>query len=225
MSINLHELKSGENKLFLTAGSGTVEAILTMPDEQELMESPKAVALCCHPHPQFGGTMTNKVIHTVAKTFSRMGVPSLRFNFRGIGQSEGIYSDGLGESEDLLILSNLMKECWPQQQLWLSGFSFGSWIAARCAVIAGADQLLSIAPPVDYFDLDKVGMPSCPWLVVMGEKDEVVDPASVFNWIEAQSSPPKLVKYTETGHFFHGKMVQLSKTLQQHYQPILSSLI
>jgi len=218
MKINWENMPSGENKLSFVGEVGLIEAILHLPKENSVNNSRKAIAICCHPHPQFGGTMTNKVVHTVCKTFSNLGLPALRFNFRGIGQSEGSYDEGQGESKDLLILCEIMKESWPEHQLWLAGFSFGSWIAARSAVSADAKQLLSIAPPVQYFDFNQMQMPDCPWLVLMGEEDEVVEPEVVFNWIEAQSNPPALIRFPQTGHFFHGQLVNMRNLLEKHYE-------
>ena len=223
MIINWQNLTTGEHKITLEGAVGNIEAILHLPEHGGVTAPAKAVVICCHPHPQFGGTMTNKVVHTLAKTFSKMGVPALRFNFRGIGSSDGNYDDGRGESEDLLKLSKIMQHSWPEQQLWLAGFSFGSWIAATCAEAASATQLLSIAPPVQNFDADSFNTPSCPWTVVMGEDDEVVEPDQVFAWIDAQKNPPQLIRFPETGHFFHGKMVKLSDILMEHYLPVLEA--
>ncbi len=220
MTINWHNLSSGEHDILLSTGAGKVEAKLHLPREDVIPEPPKAVAICCHPHPLFGGTMTNKVVHTIAKTFSQMGVPALRYNFRGVGKSEGTHDEGIGESKDLLELCDQVKASWPEQALWLAGFSFGSWVAARCANQAGASQLLSIAPPVQYFDVNN-DMADCPWLVLMGEEDDVVDPIEVFNWVDTQHRPPKLIKFAGTGHFFHGQIVNMSKVLQAHYGPLV----
>jgi len=216
-------MPSGENKLSFVGGAGNIEAILHLPQQNHDHEPLKAIMICCHPHPQFGGTMTNKVVHTLCKTFCKMGMPSLRFNFRGIGQSEGEYDNGKGESEDLLLLCEIMNENWPEQQLWLSGFSFGSWVAAHSAVSAGAKQLLSVAPPVQHFDFNQFQRPDCPWLVLMGEEDEIVEPETVFDWVDSQNNQIELVKFPETGHFFHGELVNMSRILKQHYQSTLAA--
>lgn len=222
MKINLENMQSGENKLSFSGDAGNIEAILHLPKDGFGEVSRGAMMVCCHPHPLFGGTMTNKVVHTVCRTFSRMGLPALRFNFRGVGETEGEHDNGAGEADDLLLLCQAMRETWPDRELWLAGFSFGSWVAAHSAVAAGAKQLISIAPPVQHFNFNSFPLPECPWLVIMGEEDEIVDPDSVFNWIEAQDNPPELIKFPATGHFFHGHMVNLGKVFQQHYQPLLS---
>ena len=220
MTINWDEMSAGENKFFLPGAAGKIEAILHLPKEEQAGEI-KAIMICCHPHPVYGGTMTNKVVHTVCKTFSKLGVPSLRFNFRGIGSSDGSYDDGKGESKDLLIIAKLMQEHWPEQEIWLSGFSFGSWIATQCAVELNAAQLLTIAPPIGRFDFETYALPSCPWLVLMGDADDVVDPKTVFDWIDDQERPPKLIKFADTGHFFHGQICIMSELLHNLYLPLL----
>lgn len=220
MTIDWGNMSPGENKVFLPGAAGKVEAILHLPKDDKDIEI-KAIMICCHPHPVYGGTMTNKVVHTVCKTFSKMGVPSLRFNFRGVGQSDGSYDAGVGESEDLLIIARLMQEHWPEQELWLSGFSFGSWIATQCAVELEASQLLTIAPPIGRFDFETYTLPSCPWFVLMGDADDVVDPKTVFDWIDNQENPPELEKFEGTGHFFHGQIFNMSEILQKHYLPLL----
>jgi len=222
--INWEHLSAGENDLTLRGAAGNIEAKLHLPIVDTATNTAKAIVICCHPHPQFGGTMTNKIVHTMAKTFCKMGVPAIRFNFRGIGKSEGKYDNGIGESEDLLILCELVRNSWPNQQLWLAGFSFGSWISAGCAVASGAQQLLSVAPPVQYFDISDFQEPTCPWLVLMGEEDDVVDPKSVFDWIDSKANPPELIKFPETGHFFHGQIVNMSNVIQKHYMSIVNNL-
>jgi len=231
MLTDLINAKPGEHRLFLKGDMGDIEAILHLPEkvlnsvsskpEAVPKAAPKAVMICCHPHPLFAGTMTNKIVHTICKTFSRMGVPSLRFNFRGVGKSDGTHDEGRGEVEDLLSLCQQMKDCWPESELWLSGFSFGSWIAVHAAAKAGAKQLLSIAPPISHFDFNSFVKPNCDWLVVMGEDDEVVEPELVYSWIDAQQPKPQLVRFPETGHFFHGKIVKLSELLIKHYSSLL----
>ncbi|PCJ47904.1 MAG: alpha/beta hydrolase [Gammaproteobacteria bacterium] len=215
-------MSAGENLLQLEGGAGKIEAILHLPPG-DVVETPvQAMMICCHPHPLHGGTMTNKIVHIVCKTFSKMGLPSLRFNFRSIGESEGSHDEGVGESDDLLILSQLMGDAWPDRDLWLAGFSFGSWVAAHSAFAAQAKQLLSIAPPVQHFDFNKFSQPTCPWLVLMGDEDDVVEPAKVYEWVDSQEdNKPELIRFAGAGHFFHGEMVNMSKILENHYRPVL----
>jgi alpha/beta superfamily hydrolase len=220
MEVHWANMSPGEHKISFNGDVGKIEAILHIPNNT-VDHSPKAVMVCCHPHPLFGGTMTNKVVHTICKTFSKMGLPAIRFNFRGIGETEGTHDEGEGEGKDLLLICDEVRQRWPDSQIWLSGFSFGSWVSAHCATAAGAQQLLSIAPPVGHFDFNKFQLPLCPWLVLMGEQDEIVDAATVFKWIEDQKNSPDLVKFPDTGHFFHGQLVKMTKVLKQHYQELI----
>jgi len=225
MTIKWENLPAGEHDLLIPGKAGIVEAKLNIPEANETSLIPKALAICCHPHPLFGGAMNNKVVHTITKTFTRMGMVSLRFNFRGVGKSEGKHDKGIGESEDLLELCRLINKSWPEQELWLAGFSFGSWVSVSCAREAGAEQLLSIAPPVQYFNFNIEQLPDCPWLVLMGEDDDIVEPESVFKWVDSQPNPPELIKFPETGHFFHGEIARMSNILKQHYGAILNGNI
>ncbi len=217
MLIDWNSKNAGEHKLMLKGEVGDIEAIIHLPENF----SSKAILICCHPHPLYGGTMTNKIVHTICKTMSKIGVPALRFNFRGIGKSEGKHDEGIGESKDLLNLCQQMRDCWPDKELWLAGFSFGSWVAANSADEAGAAQLLSIAPPVNHFDFQTSKKPSCPWLIFMGEEDDVVEPDAVFNWIDNQQTKPELIRFADTGHFFHGKIVKMANLLEEHYRPLV----
>ncbi|WP_223669433.1 alpha/beta hydrolase [Kangiella shandongensis] len=206
------------NDKFLISGAvGSIEASLDQPEGDER----NAVAVCCHPHPVHGGAMTNKVIYTVSRTIASLGIPSVRFNFRGVGRSEGEYDEGRGEQQDLIKVIEWARQEYPDRPLWLAGFSFGSWIAALQAKEQDASQLISIAPPVNRFSFNDFVIPDCPWLVVMGDADEVVDPDAVFGWIEQLEPQPELIKMSEAGHFFHGRLVELRENLIESLTPNL----
>lgn len=178
--------------------------------------------LVCHPHPLFAGTMENKVVTTVFRCFKNMGAHVVRFNYRGVGQSEGDYGSAVGETDDLLAVCKWVKQVRPEDEIWLAGFSFGSYVATRATSEVKAKQLLTIAPAVEHFDFDGIEYPECPWLVIQGMADDVVPPELVLAWIEKQSNPPKLIKYDDAGHFFHGRLTDLKATLEQEYQDKLS---
>lgn len=206
------------NDKFLISGTaGAIEATLDQPEGDER----NAVAVCCHPHPVHGGAMTNKVIYTVSRTIAGLGIPSVRFNFRGVGRSEGEYDEGRGEQQDLIKVIDWVREEYPNRPLWLAGFSFGSWIAALQAKEQGASQLISIAPPVNRFSFDDFVIPDCPWLVVMGDADDVVDPDAVFDWVDQLEPQPELIKMSDAGHFFHGRLVELREKLVESLTPHL----
>ncbi|MEY3338384.1 MAG: hypothetical protein RL245_1376, partial [Pseudomonadota bacterium] len=151
-------------RLLLPGGAGQIETLVEAPQVK-----PSAVALCCHPHPLFGGTMTNKVIHTVARSFVSSGAVAIRFNFRGVGLSEGVHDGGIGETDDVIGLANWARERWPGLPFWLSGFSFGAWIALRAQSALQPSLLVTVAPPVGRWDFADLGPPTCPWLIVQGE--------------------------------------------------------
>lgn len=200
---------------FLIAGdSGHLEATLDQPDIPER----NAIAVCCHPHPLHGGAMTNKVIYTVSRTLAGLGIPSVRFNFRGVGKSQGEYDEGRGEQQDLIKVVEWMQQQYPGRPLWLAGFSFGSWIAALQAKKLGAQQLISIAPPVNRFSFDEFQIPDCPWLVVQGDADEVVDPEAVFQWLDDLPKKPEVIRMQGAGHFFHSRLVDLRELMEGKLQ-------
>ncbi|TCV92347.1 hypothetical protein EC912_10753 [Luteibacter rhizovicinus] len=167
------------------------------------------VAVVCHPHPLQGGTMHNKVVTMVERALRESGLDTVRFNFRGVGESAGEYDEGRGESEDLAAVVEWVRRTRPNDKLWLAGFSFGSYVAFRNAVRLHADALVTIAPPAGRWDFSNIEIPACPWLIVQGEEDEVVDPEAVFAWIESLPVEPTLVRMPETGHFFHRRLMDL----------------
>jgi len=214
---------SGEHRTILQGEVGDIEAIIHLPDDYDESRV-KAIAVCCHPHPLYEGAMSNKVVHTLAKAFAKMGLVSVRFNFRGVGQSEGEHDEGIGETDDLVKVCLQLSSYFEGASIWLAGFSFGSFIAANAAERINASQLISIAPPVDRYDFDGLVTNNSPWLVVMGEEDEIVPPAGVFEWIDRHPGRCQLIRFPETGHFFHGKLVKLSDQLITHFEPIVEAL-
>ena len=193
--------------------AGPLEAIVEDPGTQHGAEPP-ALAVVCHPHPLYQGTMRNKVVHTLARAANRLGAPSLRFNFRGVGASAGAWDEGRGETEDALAVIEWAQRRWPGLPLWLAGFSFGSYVALRAAPQARPAALVTVAPPVQRFPLDGAWQPQAPWLVVQGEADELVDWRAVRDWARAQTPPPELVLLPDTSHFFHGRLGELQQAAQ-----------
>lgn len=189
--------------------AGRLEAILETPAER----APGAAAVVLHPHPQHGGTMHNKVAHTLARSFVNEGFATLRFNFRGTEGSEGAYDDGVGELDDALAAIHFMRDRQPGP-LWLGGFSFGAAIAVRAAVAARVDGLISVAPAVQRFARGLDGQPECPWLVVQGDQDELVDVEATIDWLNGLDPGPELVVMEGAEHFFHGRLVDLRDTVE-----------
>ena len=207
--MNLAELyhQPGDHRGFLPGRVGTLEACLTVPDNI----TGQHIALLGHPHSLKGGSMQNKVVTTLAKMFKTLGVPSLRFNFRGVGQSAGQYDAGLGESDDMLDLAELCQATLPQANLLFAGFSFGSFVAYRAASQIKHDVLLTVAPPVNHFDFTVFSEDPAPWILVQGDKDEVIPANIVLEFAEARDI--SVLYFNETGHFFHGKLIELQTRL------------
>lgn len=204
----------GEHLLKLEGLVGQLEAVLTIPEHI----TSSCVAFLGHPHSLQGGTMNNKVVTTMARAFKESGIPSLRFNFRGVGESEGVYDDGLGESEDMSSLVQLWKKEQPEAKLIFAGFSFGSYVAYRAAVRCTGAALITIAPPVHHYDYMEFTPRPSPWLIIQGDADEVV-PASLVTDFAQQFRPPlPVIEFVETGHFFHGKLLDLKAKLIEYIQ-------
>ena len=191
--------------------AGVIELAAALPATEV-----RALAIICHPHPLFGGSMSNKVVTTTERALRELGAATLRFNFRGVGKSAGSFDQGIGESADLTAVYQHARKFFPEQAFWLAGFSFGSYVATRSANALGANQLISIAPPVESWDFSAIEAPRMPWLVLQGEADEVVSAEAVYRFVERQTPPPALVRFPETSHFFHGKLLELRDALQNY---------
>lgn len=174
-----------------------------------------ALAIVCHPLPTEGGTMHNKVVTMTARALRECGIACLRFNFRGVGASEGAFDDGRGELDDLRAVATWARQRFPDHTLWLAGFSFGAWVSLRGAEELGAGALISIAPPVGRsWDFRAIALPRMPWLVIQGLADEIVEAAAVRAWVASLPQPPVLVEMPDTGHFFHRKLMDLRGVLK-----------
>ncbi len=194
----------------LQGPAGGLEARLDFPAAVAGVEdwTPSACAVVCHPHPLFGGTLTNKVVHTLARTFNESGMPSLRFNFRGVGASAGTHDAGPGEVEDALAAVRYCRERWPEARVWLAGFSFGAAVAVRASVAARPAGLVAVAPAVDRMQIGAV-TPQCPWLVILGDADDVVAPQRMLEWAQGLHPQPVIQVLAGAGHYFHGRLPEL----------------
>ncbi len=200
-------------RLSIAGPGGVLEAVLEDPGAPN-----PSYAVVCHPHPLMGGTMDNKVVTTVARALQALGLPTLRFNFRGVGGSEGTYDQGEGETADADAIASWGAARWSTRTLVLAGFSFGSYIAWRLAQRRPAARLISIAPPVGRFDFSENAMPAIPWLIVQGDADEVVDPQAVISWAKGIDVQPRLVVLPGVGHFFHGRLQELRDAVTDFMQ-------
>lgn len=183
------------------------------------------VLLICHPHPLYQGTMNNKVVTYTGKTYMDLGINVMRFNYRGVGKSEGEYGEVSGEVQDGVAVARWLMEHKQPKRLFVAGFSFGAYIAAAIAQELQSNirvpHLLLIAPSVDNFPFDEVTPFAVPTSVIMGEQDEVVSFASVEEWIEGLYPPVQFITLSEATHFFHGQLVILRDELKELLAPVL----
>jgi alpha/beta superfamily hydrolase len=191
-------------RLFIEGQAGALEAIA-----EETAVPGSSYAIVCHPHPLFGGTMDNKVVTTVARALHETGIPTVRFNFRSVGASAGEYDQGVGETADADAVASWGARRWPGRDLVIAGFSFGAYVALRLAQQRAPRHLITVAPALELFDAFGVAAPQCPWLVVQGDADEVVDPKAVINWVNGLDPKPRLVVLPGVGHLFHGRLREL----------------
>ncbi|MGH8199781.1 MAG: alpha/beta hydrolase [Steroidobacteraceae bacterium] len=197
--------------LRLRGPAGEIEALAELPAEERAAGggAPAAFGVVCHPHPLYGGTLDNKVVYTLARAFVELGVPAIRFNFRGVGGSAGQYDEGAGETDDALAVIAYGRERWPGAVPWLGGFSFGGAVAVRAAVRARPERLVTVAPGITRVTMEGVASPTCPWLIAQGDADDVIDPAAVLEWAGRQSPAPTVRVLCGAGHFFHGRLHEL----------------
>jgi alpha/beta superfamily hydrolase len=195
--------------------AGQLEALIEEP--AAAAGSPPVAAVICHPHPLFGGTLHNKVVHTLARTLRAAGAATLRFNFRGVGASEGTHDGGTGETQDALAAVAWARARWPAGSLVLAGFSFGGAVAIQAAGLAEPAWLITVAPAVDRVPLDTLQLPRGPWLVVQGEADEVVAADSVLQWLARWAPQARVRLLPGVGHFFHGRLHELQACLREEW--------
>jgi len=193
--------------------AGALEIALNVP-----ACAPRGIALVAHPHPLQGGTLDNKVAQTLAKTFHTLGYAAVRFNFRGVGRSEGAFDDGAGETDDALAalahaLKRLDGHAGPLPVV-LAGFSFGTYVQTRVARSIHAERLVLVGPAVQRFA--DVAVPA-DTIVIHGETDDVVPLAGVLDWARPQVLP--VVVVPGTGHFFHGQLALLKSLVLGAWKP------
>ncbi|MDC8786845.1 alpha/beta hydrolase [Roseateles koreensis] len=187
-------------KQVIAGPAGAIECAIDRPVGHV---TPKGLALICHPNPTQGGTMDNKVVQTLARAFVELGLRTVRFNFRGIGKSEGVWDEGRGEIDDALAVLQAVRE--PGEPVVLAGFSFGGFVASQAALrlpeAERAQRLVLVGPATSRFDTAPVPADT---LVIHGEQDDVVPLSAVLDWARPQSLPITVVP--GVGHFFHGQL-------------------
>ena len=201
--------------------AGRLEALV---EEPALASGrPSVAAVLCHPHPLFGGTLHNKVVHTLARTLRAEGAATLRFNFRGVGASEGIHDNGAGELQDALAAIAWARLHWSGLPLVLAGFSFGGAVAIEAAGAAAPAWLITVAPAVERVRLEQPDLPRCDWLVVQGDADEVIACDSVVQWMTRWAPQARVRVLSGVGHFFHGRLHELQACLREEWPDALKA--
>ena len=213
------QFPDSRHEFFLRGPVGKLECVADVPDPAE---SIAATIVICHPHTQHGGSMHNKVVTIMERSMRELGLHTLRFNFRGAGESEGEYDEGYGETDDLFAVTEWVRRSRPADDLWLGGFSFGSYITLRAAQNLRLGQLISIAPPVTRFGFTELHHPDCPCLVIQGDEDDVVNFEDVTSWVEKTQPQPEFIVMEHTGHFFHRRLMDLRGLLKNGVRPNLS---
>lgn len=205
------QIHHDSRNFFLEGPVGRLEAILWTPTRKA---SPSVAAVLCHPHPLFGGTLHNKVVYQAAKSLDALGVPILRFNFRGAGMSTGAHDRGLGEQGDVQAAIEFLAGEFPGTPLLLAGFSFGSWVGLRvgCAD-SRVTELIGLGIPVNNSDFTYLGSCSKPKLIVNGANDEHGAHRKVQELVAALPGENQLVFVPDADHFFAGKLDQLDRAI------------
>jgi len=196
-------------KVVIDGPAGAIEAMVERPPEAR----GDIVAVCCHPHPLYGGTMQNKVVHTLARACQDQRVATVRFNFRGVGASAGTHADGEGESADAAVVADYARTTTGATRLWSLGFSFGGFVAYRLATARSAAALVTVAPPVQRFDFTRLPVPRCPWFVAQGDADDLVDHERVLAWTRTLEPAPEVTILPGAEHFMHGRLTELRALL------------
>jgi alpha/beta superfamily hydrolase len=206
-------------RVTIAGSAGDIEALVETPGgdlgaatpRQRMPRgaAPARFGVVCHPHPLYGGTLDNKVVYTLARAFVELGAAAIRFNFRGVGASGGRFDEGRGESADALDVIAYGRERWPGASLWLAGFSVGGAVALRAAARARPERLVAVAPGITRVAMEGVDSPACPWLIVQGDADDVIEPAAVLEWANRLTLPPAVRLLPGAGHFFHGRLHEL----------------
>jgi uncharacterized protein len=189
--------------LFIDGPAGKLEALLEEPEDRD----PNHAVLVCHPHPQYGGTMHNKVVYRIARGLRRAGAVVLRFNYRGVNLSQGEYDHGIGEIEDARAALALLRSRYPQLPFSLAGFSFGSRIILKlCCEISGATQLMAVGFPANSYADQSLGDCPAPKIFIVSTHDQFCAVPAMETYFATVPEPKKLIWIEATDHFFTGAL-------------------
>ena len=198
---------SKEKPIIINGAAGKIEAKINFPVDWPACGGCMLIA---HPHPLQGGTFDNKVVHTLARAALSAGFAAVRFNFRGVGESDGSYDEGIGEVDDMISVAENVFSHYQFGHKIFAGFSFGGYVASRACSGLGIDRLVLVAPAVGRFEMGVVPKNT---LVIHGKDDDVVRLSDVFSWAEACDLP--VTVFPKVGHFFHGKLIPLQKLVER----------
>jgi uncharacterized protein len=213
--VDKHRVKGGRHMTYMEAVDipaphGILEGLLRTSDDAQ----PRLASVVCHPHPLGQGTMHNKVVFAIAKALNAAGVPALRFNFRGVGRSTGMYDNGRGEADDVRAALNWLTQRYPATPLLVAGFSFGAWVGlpVGCKDDRVA-QLIGVGIPTASLDITPLDDCTKPKLIVQGTEDEHGPLTTFLPWFEHVASPKDLHLVEGSSHFFGGHLDELADTL------------
>ena len=203
--MNIHS-----HKFYLDGDAGKMQCLLDLPDA-----APRGIALVAHPHPLYGGTMENKVAQTLARTFVTLGYAVARFNFRGVGESEGVYDDGKGEVDDMAIMYEHMRARYPDLPVTLAGFSFGTFVQAQFALRLEAEGRAPERLVLVGTAAGKWPMPPVPQdtILIHGEQDDTITMQQVFDWARPLDIPVIIIPGAD--HFFHRRLGHIKNLVVQ----------
>lgn len=202
-------------KLFIPGPAGKLEVVLG-----QSTAAPRGIAIIAHPHPLHGGTMENKVVQTIFSTLLALDFTAAKFNFRGVGLSEGQYDHGVGEADDAIAVAKSIYQHWNLEgtrlPLLLAGFSFGGAIQLQVAHTLNPNYLILVAPSVANFQAPTVPETTEHALIIQGDKDDIVLPETILDWATPTSQPIIFIPGAE--HFFHGKLMILKAIITQAFR-------
>ncbi|SFU49121.1 hypothetical protein SAMN05216339_10334 [Nitrosomonas eutropha] len=202
-----------EQRFFVTGPAGKLETVVILPDDV-----PHGIAVVAHPHPLYHGSMDNKIIYILARAFIEQQYITVKFNFRGVGESEGSYAEGKGEIEDVLAVTQSIRERYDTGStplpLILAGFSFGGAVQAHVAQQLRPHKLILVAPAVERLQAPPVIDYAEHILIIQGDQDTVVPLQSILDWATPQTLPVTIIPGAE--HFFHGKLNVLKDIILQN---------
>ena len=208
-------MNSKTQKTVVTGPAGSIEAVVDAPELAPGVAA-RGVVVIAHPHPLFGGTMDNKVVQTLARAFVQCGWQAVRFNFRGVGATEGVYDEGRGELQDLLAV---VQQVAPQGTLALAGFSFGAFITSHAVQTLwpqrAIEKIVLVGTAASRFAVADIPPEAhAHTLTLHGEQDDTVPLAAVMDWARPQTLPVTVIP--GGGHFFHGQLPLLKSLVVRH---------